>query len=275
MSSEILFHKREGIGTITFNRPDKLNALRIAEARSTLLKLVHDADKDQSVRVLILRGNGKAFCVGWDISKERRSTWDTVEGATSASEAAINFFYEVSRSRKPKIAMTHGYAVGAGLFLALSCDIVYSTEDCKFATIEVRHGGPAYEFWAPWNVPRNIALEMAFTGDFIDGKRAQNVGLVNRAFRSYEDLVKATTVLAKKICLLDPFGVQMNKFGIDSWYDIQRYSHMPRIAAGAMVTQMSAKDRYKWIELRRKYGFRGLVERRDRPFKNLDKRNPP
>jgi enoyl-CoA hydratase/carnithine racemase len=61
MSNEILFHKGEGIGTITFNRPDKLNALKIAEARSIILKLVHDVDKDQSVLVLLLRGDGRHF----------------------------------------------------------------------------------------------------------------------------------------------------------------------------------------------------------------------
>lgn len=268
----VKFRSEQGIATITFNRPDKVNAFKLPDSRDAILEAFNKAQADESVRVIVFRGEGRAFSSGWDMSGSSaafRAPYSDTRSATT--RGIIGLFRAIATSSKPTIAMTHGYAVGAGLFVAVACDIMYSTKDCKFGLSEIRHNGPTFEYWAPWNVPRNMALEMAFTGDHFDGERMERAGLVNKTFPTYEALEKATYLLAKKICILDPFGIRINKYGMDLWYRMGDYAGVVDNVINTMTLSGFSEAGAKWGEVREKFGFKEFMKRREEKFEELEK----
>lgn len=100
MSEDFLYTAVDGIATIAINTPEKLNALKTSEARQTILKLLREAEEDPSVKVVVLRGNGRAFSVGWDIGK---SKWDaSADAATKRAKETTSFFTRLAGFPNPR-----------------------------------------------------------------------------------------------------------------------------------------------------------------------------
>src|SRR5487761_863471 len=165
-------------GLISINRPEVMNALNL-EVRKELLKVLAGAEKDDSVRALVITGVGdKAFSAGADIKMFQTMTpflaKEYLKITKSASDRIENF-------PKPVIAAVNGYAMGGGLELALSCDIIIASDNSRFAQSEIKIGfmpGVGGTQRLPRLVGLKRAKELAFTGDSIDAQEALRIGLV-------------------------------------------------------------------------------------------------
>jgi enoyl-CoA hydratase len=175
----IVYEKREGIATVTTNRPDALNALN----EKTLLEILsrlEDANGDENIRVIIITGAGdRAFSAGADIKmlKELDSS-----KAIELSKLGHRLCDKIEEVKKPVIAAINGYALGGGLELALACDIRIASENARLGQTEINVGlipGWGGTQRLPRFVGKGVAKEMIFTGKVIDAKTAERLGLVN------------------------------------------------------------------------------------------------
>jgi enoyl-CoA hydratase len=174
-----LYEKNEGIATITINRPDALNALN----QETILELstsLEDAEKDESIRVIVITGAGdRAFSAGADLRMMKGAS--AVKG-TELSRIGQNLTTQVETCGKPVIAAINGYALGGGIELAMACDIRIASETAQIGQPEINVGlipGWGGTQRLPRLVGRGIAKELIFTGKRIDARTAEHHGLVN------------------------------------------------------------------------------------------------
>lgn len=183
--SHILYEVANRIGTITLNRPDVMNAFG-GTMREDLLARLQDAEHDSAVRCLIITGAGNAFCAGGDIASmvERQEKNDTsiLKQRMTVGGKVVQSIRQMS---KPVIAAINGAAAGAGMNLALACDIRFGSERAKFAQSFVKIGlVPDWggHYLLTQLVGTSRALELIMTGDRIDAEEASRLGIINRVF---------------------------------------------------------------------------------------------
>ncbi|MDX6397450.1 MAG: 2-(1,2-epoxy,2-dihydrophenyl)acetyl-CoA isomerase [Gaiellaceae bacterium] len=179
-----------GVLTLTLNRPDKLNSIdpQMVEDLNDVLEL---AASDDTVRCLLLTGAGRGFCAGRDISSAQpdEDAYDIIANHINPMLARVYHF------RKPTIAAVNGAAMGAGLGIALACDIVIAADNAQFSSPFARLGvalDSGGHYFLPRLVGMHRALEMAYTADIIRGKQAAQWGLVNRSVAGTRLLARAT-----------------------------------------------------------------------------------
>ena len=196
----ILLEKMEGIAKITLNRPEAFNAIN-SQMVDDLAKAVEDVKKDPNVKVLIITGAGKAFSAGGDVkAMPEMLNWSQVD-LLEHLKRIHEVIYTLSDMDKITIAAINGVAAGAGLSLALACDMRIASENAKLTTGFIRVGlhtdcGASY-FIARLTNPAK-ALELILTSDLIDAKEAERLGLVNKVVPP-EKLEEEVMSLAKKI----------------------------------------------------------------------------
>jgi len=210
----ILFEKREGIATVTFNRPKVLNALNrktVEELQNALL----DARDDESVRVLILTGAGeKAFVAGADIGELSQQT--PVNGK-DFSLFGQSVFHLLETIGKPSICAINGFALGGGCELALSCSIRLASKSAKLGQPEVKLGIlPGYGGSQRLTrlCGKGMAHELCLTGEMITAEEALRIGLVNHIYEPGE-LLPAAETMARKIIANGPLAVKFTMEAIE------------------------------------------------------------
>jgi enoyl-CoA hydratase len=193
--STLLFQLKDGIATITVNRPDKLNALNsvvIAE----LGEAIRSVESDPTARGVILTGAGeKAFVAGADIGEV---AGQTPEQGKTRSLVGQEVFRQFEALRKPVVAAVNGFCLGGGCELAMACHLRIASERARFGQPEVKLGiAPGYggTVRLPRLVGRARALELLLTGDMIDAQEAWRIGLVNRVVPADRLLAEAEKLL--------------------------------------------------------------------------------
>lgn len=172
----IVVDKGDGFATITLNRPEVLNALNY-EMRLELERALDQLDEDNDVRVVVLRGAGRAFCAGAFVKGQ-----EAVRGVDFYSRHVYNqrLFFRIAKFRKPIIAAVHGYCLGLGLEYALQCDIIIASDDAKFGEPEINLG----EAYGTVRLPRLIGEKRAkwisMTGELIDAHTAEKWGFITK-----------------------------------------------------------------------------------------------
>jgi len=185
MSDELLFDLRDGIATLTLNRPERLNAMSGPMLDALLARLVQVAD-DGDVGCVVLTGSGRAFCAGGDVkamAEGREFGGTTLEEKAQALRARMEVSRWLHEMPKPTIAMVRGAAAGAGLSLAMACDMRVAGDSARFATAFARVGYSG-DFGGSWFLTQLVgtakARELYFTADILDASKALALGLVNR-----------------------------------------------------------------------------------------------
>lgn len=207
--SLVLRDDQQGICTLTLNRPDKFNALSAAliEALTAQLDAIRE---DPNVRVVVIKANGRAFCVGHDL-KEMREGDDPKLIKQLFSDCGA-MMQRLEQLPQPVIAIIHAVATAAGCQLVAACDLAVASEKAKFAVSGINLGlfcsTPAVALSR--NLGRKQALEMLLTGDFIDAATAKSYGLVNQVVPA-EQLDEAVATMAAKIAAKPPEAVKMGK----------------------------------------------------------------
>src|SRR5213079_3768546 len=190
-----------GVATITLNRPDRLNALTFDVYRE-LRDAFRSLDTEPGVRAVIITGTGRAFCSGGDV--------DDIIGALFARDAAglLEFtrltgdlILSIRQCRRPVVAALNGTVAGAGAVIAAACDIRIAAESAKIAFLFTKVGLSGADMGAAWLLPRIVgyghATDRLLTGDFVDAKRAYEIGLYNRLVPQFQVLSEARAIAEK------------------------------------------------------------------------------
>ncbi|HTP18919.1 MAG TPA: crotonase/enoyl-CoA hydratase family protein [Solirubrobacteraceae bacterium] len=208
MSAEdepLLTERRGRILLITINRPDQRNAVNSAVAAG-IAGALDELDSDAELTVGVLTGAGKGFCAGMDLKAFVTGERPFIEGRGFAGITQAG-------AAKPLIAAVEGFAMAGGLEIALACDLIVASRGARLAIPEVRRGLVAAGgglLRLPRALPRNVAIEMALTGDPIEADRAYALGLVNRLTAPGETLTAALE-LAETIAANGPLALAATK----------------------------------------------------------------
>ena len=205
----LLYEKRNGIGYVTINRPEKLNALN-QKVMAELRACFENIQEDKEVRAGILSGAGeKSFVAGADVSE--LAVQDPVEGQQTSRRGQTTLDL-IENLGKPVIAAVNGYALGGGCELAMACTLRIASENARFGQPEVKLGiipGYAGTQRLPRLVGKGRAMELILTGDPISAQEAYRIGLVNQVVAS-KDLIAAAEAVARKILTNGPMAVKLS-----------------------------------------------------------------
>ena len=209
----IIYEKEEGIATIKLNRTKVLNAMN-KQLWLDFQAALEDVKSDPEIKALILTGEGRAFSTGADLKESKdRSIEDYRDYLIELQEATR----KIIRFEKPIIAAINGYALGSGYELALACDIRIAAEDAQIGSPEARVTssvtGGAMRLVQDLIGPGK-AKELLFTAEYIDGKEAERIGLVNKAV-PLEQLMEEAKEMARKIAKNSSFSIKMIKTGLN------------------------------------------------------------
>ena len=210
MSDTVLSTAADGVMTITLNRPDALNAFTV-EMKEALLGALKDAARNKEVRVVIVTGAGRAFSAGQDL-KERQGP-DVNDLGSELRQRYNPIILAMRRLEKPIIGAINGVAAGAGISIAIACDILIASDKASFMEAFGRVG-LVPDTGSSWFLPRLIgparAAEMMFTADSVDAATAERIGLVNRVVAS-DKLMDEANVLAARLAQAAPIALALAK----------------------------------------------------------------
>jgi 2-(1,2-epoxy-1,2-dihydrophenyl)acetyl-CoA isomerase len=213
MHEHIQITRAGGVLTVTLNRPEKLNAF-IGRMRRDLAEVLEQAATDASARCVVITGAGRAFCAGGDIAYMAELIEnDDAEEFGRLLGAARRVLHAIREMPKPVLASVNGPAAGAGLNLALACDVRIASDKATFAQSFAKiglHPDWGGTYFLPRLVPSNIACEMFFLGDALTAERAYQLGLVNRVV-PHEMLESETHQLATRLSHAPPVSVGGSK----------------------------------------------------------------
>jgi len=251
----IIYQKKEGIATITLNRPRTLNALNAPMIRS-LMNALADIDQDDRVKVAVLTGAGRGFCSGGDIKDMRPRGHESLAQTRERYRRGIHQIpLAVHRLQKPVIASVNGPAVGPGCDLALMCDIRIASESASFGEVYVQVGLVPSEggtYFLPRTVGLSRACEMIFTGELIGAWEAKEIGLVSRVVPP-DKLKEETHALARKIADGPPLAIRFAKAAIYHGLSYDLPTHLELLAFMQSVLYQT-EDHHE--------GVRAFVEKR-------------
>ena len=274
----IVYEVEDGRARITLNRPEKLNALTV-KLMTELHEALWEADNDTSVHCVILRGAGRAFSAGYDLtgadsdyppsrvhSEEKR-----YRGATSVDDDA----WRLERSQrlrmalfdmhKPSIAQIQGYCLAGGTDVALLCDMLVAADDALIGFPPTRDlGSPPNHMWV-YHVGPQWAKRLLLSGDMITGAEAQQIGLVMKA-GPREHLEAEVEQLADRLAMIDPDLLSANKRVVNLALELMGTRTMQRLAAENYVRGHNSAAALGWAERVREGGLRGALQGRDGKF---------
>jgi enoyl-CoA hydratase/carnithine racemase len=238
MSYNTIIAKKENhIGTIILNRPEHMNTFS-TELASELNRALADLDNDDQVRVVVIKGAGKAFCVGIDISEFHGKSHQEYRTWVSLMEQMAHI---IAYMKKPVIASAHGYAVANGAGVLAACDLAVITEETKIGATAINVGlfcmGPAVPLSK--SLGRKRCLELLLTGDLIDAPTAERWGLVNKVVHA-DRLEEETTALATKLAAKSPLALQMGKQAFYTMADMpygKALQYTNEMFAGLCITE--------------------------------------
>jgi len=218
LTTDLVYRVEKGVATLTFNRPDKMNACNTAMYHG-IIQVIEEVRNNDEVKVLVITGAGDGFCAGSDASDRLTAKLRGESLAKSRKEliSPVGYFGAALYSlEKPTIAAVNGICVGAGLSFALLCDIRIASEKARFGAVWVRMG-LVPDVGATYLLPRIIgldaALELCFTGKIIDASEAVQVGLVTRTV-PHDRLIASANELAQRISEGPSVAIELAKKGI-------------------------------------------------------------
>lgn len=218
----VIYRKEDDIAVISLNRPEKRNAIN-AQLNADLLRHLATADQDDDVSVIILRGEGKSFCAGHDISRSdpEREKWrhHAIRQHKQLS-AGLRLATAIWELPKPVVASVQGHALGVGCILTMLCDLTIAAENALFGEPEIRFAAPATAMMMPWLIGVKRARELIYMGDMIDAVEARELGIVNRVVPP-EELEDATLKYARRLARIGPESLSRAKIAINRTMELQ------------------------------------------------------
>lgn len=219
----------EGVVMVTLSDPSTLNALSPRMSEELIAELARIED-DPEARVIVLTGEGRGFCSGANVRDLQRHGVDVGQRRLTPREELfpdLSFIRRITTSLrfhlKPSIAAVNGAAVGGGFGIALACDIRIAAQDAKMGSVFVRRGIVADDgtlYMLPQVVGLSRAYELTLTGDIIDGREAERIGLVSKAVPASEVVPTALSLAKKIVANSPPITVQLTKLTMTKALDM-------------------------------------------------------
>ena len=288
----IRVEKEKNSGAIILNRPDKLNAIN-----DTMLRELQQAfnwfQEDSNIRVVVIKGAGRAFSVGQDLSGINTSLVMPPDPRTKPYLSELHELalrnYQIWRSffdfPRFTIAQVHGYCLGAGCDLAMMCQAVFATEDAILGDPSVRMGlAPTNPLWV-WRIGVKKAKELLLASEYTTGKEAERIGLVTKAvpLERLEEEVQAAVELMGKFGTMGGYDEEagFEIFARAAWEAAGlgaawRYTSSLRALSAAQRPGRSIIDRgeFNFYEARDKEGVKAAIRRRDAPYRDHEVLGP-
>jgi enoyl-CoA hydratase len=254
---------------LTLNRPEALNALNsrlIGELSAALV----DAAADDDVSVLVLRGAGRAFCAGYDLTEDASDEpMDSAAWHRTLRHDTLRML-ELLDHPKPVIASVHSYCLAGGTDLMLACDLAVASDDSYFGYVDVRFGSGVVSMFLPWVVGVRKAKELLFTGDDrIPAGEALRIGLVNRVVPR-DRLEIETLSLAEQIATNEDFVVQTTKRAVNRAWDVAgfRAALEANTELDAIIETANLPARREFREITQRDGLKAAIAWRDARYRD-------
>ncbi|MDA0365742.1 MAG: enoyl-CoA hydratase/isomerase family protein [Chloroflexi bacterium] len=271
---EFLLREQDGaVLTLTLNRPEALNALSRA-LEEELHAALDAAAADDSVRVIVLTGAGRAFSAGYDISgasggpvRERQPVSGFLRSHWNSAMRNPDMMMHIMQLPKPVIAAINGWCVGGGFWYSLACDITIASDRAVFAQPEVRmisNTTVLFALLAGWKHAHRYAL----TGDHFDAQEALRIGVINEVV-PHDQLMERSYALAHRLAQVPPDSVRLNKaitsYGLEAM-GLRNALNVNGMLSALVEASNDGPDVEHLERARAERGFRGFMEARDGPF---------
>lgn len=250
-----------GVATVTLNRPDRLNALTF-EVYAELRDAFEQLDTEEGVRAIVLTGSGRAFCSGGDVEDiiGPLLSYDP-KRLLEFTRMTCDLIRNIRRCRRPVIAGLNGTVAGAGAVIATACDFRIASETAKIAYLFVRVGLSGADMGASWLLPRIVGLgratELLMTGDFLDAKRAYEIGLYHKVV-PVEEVLKEATALAERLARGPAAALAVTKHALDleETMDLDHALRYEAEAQAALMEHPNFREAYEAFTAKREPKFR-------------------
>lgn len=276
--NSILYEVEDGRARITLNRPEKLNALSL-RLQSELNEALWEADNNIDVHCVILRGAGRAFSAGYDLtgadhnvpvsriqsSENRYRGGSSIDDDAWQLERAQRYRMAIFDMHKPVIAQLHGYCLAGGTDIALMCDMVIAADDTLIGFPPARDLGALPNNMWIYHVGPQWAKRLNLTGDMITGEEAQQIGLVMKAV-PLEHLEYEVEQLADRLAMIDPDLLSTNKRIINMALELMGARTLQRMASENDVRGHNAKSAAGFRKTAAERGLKEALRERDGKF---------
>lgn len=254
----VFFEKQKNVALIEIFNKKKKNALCFG-LLSELQEKLQQIEAENKIRAILLTGKGDSFCSGMDVE------WLLKENSMGMRKAHMwiqRVFGYIENFRKPIIAALNGITLGAGLMLALNCDLRIASENVLLGLPEIKIGIPLF-LGGPKILQRYLGIgkikEISFTGNLIGAHEGMELGLINRV-TSKKDLMKESMSLAQEISTLSPIALELLKGSLNASYEMGEKS--------LLAYELDSLGFY-WTTEDRKEGFKSFLEKRKPRFKGI------
>jgi enoyl-CoA hydratase len=268
----VLFERRGTAAWITLNRPDKLNAMNGELVRELRARL-REVEDDETVKVVVLTGAGRAFSSGYDISEEVK---DRIVGADqwrSALAVDVDLTMQLWALSRPTIAAVRGWCLAGACELAMACDLIVATSDARFGEPEIRYGSGPVALLMPFMLGQKKTNELLFTGDTIDAKEAHRCGLVNRVVEAAE-LESAVEELVRKIAPTPLPILRLTKLALVRAYEAMgvRSAVAANLDLSAILNAADTPEQREFDRIVAESGLKAALKWRDSRYGDLGDR---
>ncbi len=255
------------VARITLNRPERANALNQAML-SEINQALDDAERDDTVRALIVRGAGSAFSSGFDLKEQMERRPQGAEQWRPILRKDFDTIMRFWHFPRPTIAAVRGPCLAGACELALACDITIASEDAFFGEPELKFGAGIVSMILPWIAGPKAAKEIILTGeDRIPAARARELGMINRIVPA-ADLDDAALAMARHIAAIDPHLVKETKRAINRQLESQNMlaALEEALAIDLAIEGAGSPDKIEFMEIARRDGLKAALAWRDARF---------
>ena len=260
------------VAILTFNRPAVLNAFDNELMESTISK-VNELNDNEAVRVIVVRGEGRAFSPGFDLKAAADREMRDVRDWEKQLQLQFDFIMQFWESPKPTIAAVHGFCLAGAFELALACDITIAGQNTKFGEPEVRFGTGIVAMLLPWITGPKQAKQILLSGeDKITAADALTMGIVNKVVPDQTVLTEAIEA-AHNIAKAGERAVRLTKQAINNSYEAMGFNQALKSSLNLDVLLNAAPDplKEKFSRIRSEKGLKAAIEWRDNRFTHQSK----
>jgi enoyl-CoA hydratase len=250
------------------NRPEKLNAIDAPMVEALRARL-GEAAADDSVRIVVLSGAGRAFSSGYDIGEEIEHGYADVQTWREVLERDLRLAMELWELPKPTIASVHGWCLGGACELAMACDMIVAADDARFGEPEIRYGSGPVALLMPFLLGQKKTNELLFTGEWIDAAEALRVGLVNRVVAPGA-LTEAVEELVAKIAPTPLETLRLTKMALTQAYEAMglRTAVAANLELSALLNSLDTPEQREFDRIASEQSLRAALAWRDARYRN-------